>query len=140
MRQLGQQIPGEEKLHQNKGSLFEDRNTKKSPHCCSSKREIKLFLKLGDCSLPLSHSSFVTQIMFRPGAAPTCIKLNYLHSKRVVKKEGLGNATYLAYLTSSDITVQRVVSVAEADAENLPPPGAGAASSAWSYDQAPAPC
>lgn len=78
--------------------------------------------------------------MFRPGAAPTCIKLNYLHSKRVVKKEGLGNATYLAYLTSSDITVQGGVSVAEADAENLPPPGAGAASSAWSYDQAPAPC
>lgn len=117
VRQLGQQIPGEEKLHQNKGSLFGDRNTKKSPHCCSSKREIKLFLKLGDCSLPLSHSSFVTQIMFRPGAAPTCIKLNYLHPKRVVKKEG---STYLAYLTSSDITVQGVVSVAEA--ENLPPP------------------
>lgn len=123
VRQLGQQIPGEEKLHQNKGSLFGDRNTKKSPHCCSSKREIKLFLKLGDCSLPLSHSSFVTQIIFRPGAAPTCIKLNYLHPKRVVKKEDSGNTTCLAYMTSSDTTVQGVVSVAEADAENLPPPG-----------------
>lgn len=140
MRQLGQQIPREEKLHQNKGSLFGDRNTKKSPHCCSSKREIKLFLKLGDCSLPLSHSSFVTQIMFRPGAAPTCIKLNYLHPKRVVKKEVSGNATYLAYLTSSDIMVlylwQRQMQKIFLHLDTA----AGAASSAWSYDQAPTPC
>lgn len=34
-RHLGQQIPGEGKLHQNKGSLSENRSTKKSPHCFS---------------------------------------------------------------------------------------------------------
>lgn len=47
-RHLGQQIPGEEKLHENKGSLSENRSTKKSPHCFSWKREMKLFLKLGE--------------------------------------------------------------------------------------------
>lgn len=48
VRLLGQQIPEEEKLHQNKGSLSENRSTKKSPHCFSWKRDMKLFLKLGE--------------------------------------------------------------------------------------------
>jgi len=56
-------------------------------------------------SLPPSHPSFVTQITLSPRAAPAFIKLIYLRLKRVVKKEGSGNATDLVHLTSFQITV-----------------------------------